>query len=171
MISDVTVEGNVITVEVDDDFALGTDEDIARRAAQVVYGLTASDRDAAVTFLAGSGPLTVVSGDGREVRTPVERADFERLRPWLEVLEPSPGEALATHSIRVTVEMRTKTDVKVRLEASERKYFDVVLDGSGIISVPADVVLVGGGTMRFTALQDGVERTLEIPVTYNPGPD
>ena len=168
VISGVTVEADVITVEVDDDFALGTDEDIARRAAQVVYGLTAPDPEAAVTFVTASGPLTVVAGDGSDVQAPAQRTDYERFRPWLEVLEPTSGEALVTNSIRVALEMRTETDVRVRLEASDRKYFDVVRSGSGIISVPSDVVLVGGGTMTVTALQDGVERTLEIPVTFNP---
>lgn len=168
VISGVTVEGSVITVEVDDDFVTGIDEDVARRAAQVVYGLTAPDPEAAVTFVTASGPLTVVAGDGSDVQAPAQRTDYERFRPWLEVLEPTSGEELVTNSIRVALEMRTETDVRVRLEASKRKYFDVVRSGSGIISVPSDVVLVGGGTMTFTALQDGVERTLEIPVTFNP---
>ena len=168
MISGVTVEPNAITVEVGDDFVAGTDDDIARRAAQVVYGLTAQDPEATVTFVTDSGPLTVVAGDGSDLQAPAQRADYERFRPWLEVLEPSPGEALTTNSIRVVVAMRTETDVTVRLEASDRKYFDVVRSGSGIISVPTDVVLVGGGTMTVTALLDGVERTLEIPVTFNP---
>lgn len=168
VISGVTVDADLITVEVDDEFVAGTDEDIARRAAQLVYGLTATDPEAAVTFVTDSGPLTVVAGDGSDVRAPAQRADYDRFRPWLEVLEPAPGEALVTNSIRVVVAMRTETDVRVRLEASERKYFDVVRSGSGIISVPSDVVLVGGGTITFTALQDGVERTIEIPVTFNP---
>ncbi|MBK5227285.1 MAG: GerMN domain-containing protein [Actinobacteria bacterium] len=168
VISGVTVEGSVITVAVDDDFVAGTDEDIARRAAQVVYGLTAPDPEAAITFVTVSGPLTVVAGDGSDVQAPAQRTDYERFRPWLEVLEPTSGEALVTNSIRVALEMRTETDVRVRLEASDRKYFDVVRSGAGIISVPSDVVLVGSGTMTFTALQDGVERTLEIPVTFNP---
>jgi hypothetical protein len=168
VISDVTVDGDAITVEVGDDFVTGSDDDVARRAAQVVYGLTAPNPDAAVTFVTDSGPLTVISGDGRDVQAPVERTDYERFRPWIEVLEPAPGEALVTNSIRVLVALRTEADVKVRLEASDRKYFDIVRAGSGIISVPVDVVLVGGGTMSFTALQEGVERTLEIPVTFNP---
>lgn len=168
MISGVTVEGSAITVEVDDDFVTGSDEDVARRAAQVVYGLTATDPEAAVTFVTDSGPLTVVAGDGSALRAPTQRTDYDRFRPWLEVLEPSPGAALVTTSIRVVMAMRTETDARVRLEASDRKYFDVVRSGSGIISVPSDVVLVGSGTMTFTALQDGVERTLEIPVTFNP---
>lgn len=167
-ISEVEVAGEVITVEVEPGFDDGPDDDVARRAAQVVYGLTASTPEASVVFTSGEQPIGMIVGDGASTDEPVTRADYERFRPWLEILKPAPGEAVVTNSIQVEVALRREVDVRVRLEASDYKYFDFVRSGAGIISVPADVILVGGGTLTVTALQAGVERSLEIPVTFNP---
>ena len=119
-------------------------------------------------FESGAASIEVITGDGDATDEPVSRADYERFRPWLEILQPAPGDALTTHSIRVEVALREEVDVRLKLEASDRKYYDVVRSGAGIISVPLDVILVGAGTLKVTALQDGVERSLEIPVTFNP---
>ncbi|MPZ70426.1 MAG: hypothetical protein GEU71_12995 [Actinobacteria bacterium] len=167
-ISEVSVVGDVITVEVDEGFVDASDDEVARRSGQVVYGLTASDLEASVTFVSGAEPIEVITGDGSSTDDPVSRADYARFRPWLEILRPAPGDALATHSFRVEVALREEVDVRLKLEASDRKYYDVVRSGVGIISVPLDVILVGGGTLTVTALQSGVERSLEIPVTFNP---
>lgn len=167
-ISKVSVDGALITVDVGEGFVDASDDDVARRAGQLVYGLTTSDPEASVAFVSGAEPIKVIIGNGTPTDAPVARSDYDRFRPWLEILQPAPGDALATHSIQVEVALREEVDVRLKLEASDNKYYDVVRSGIGIISVPLDVILVGAGTLKVTALQDGVERSLEIPVTFNP---
>ncbi len=142
-ISEVSVDGDLITVEVGEGFVDATDTEVARRASQVVYGLTATDPEASVAFESETASIEVITGDGDATDEPVTRADYERFRPWLEILQPAPGDSLTTHSIRVEVALREEVDVRLKLEASDRKYYDVVRSGAGIISVPLDVILVG----------------------------
>ncbi|HUG31089.1 MAG TPA: Gmad2 immunoglobulin-like domain-containing protein [Candidatus Limnocylindria bacterium] len=175
------IDAGVATVNLSREFASGGGAtSVLGRLAQVVYTLTQFPTVSSVRFELDGEPVTVFSGEGVVLDTPVDRADYEYLLPAIFVDRPAWGGVLANPARLVGVANAFEATFHVRiLDGEGRSLADgpvMATCGTGCygtfdVTIPYTVSSPRWGTLQVYELsaKDGsIVNMTEYPVWLTP---
>ena len=148
--------GEGLLLEMNDGFWDGTEAEVRRRAAQVVFTAAALEEGKEITLLEGLTPGRVVGRDGKAIEQPMTQADFRDFEPWVRVVQPVAGALVADP---IPVRLQTADRVTVGFAAAEDDAPTIDLQrGKGFLPVPDEmerdalVQIVSDGAERLPVL-------------------
>ena len=148
--------GEGLLLEMNDEFWDGTEAEVRRRAAQVVFTAAALEEGKEITLLEGLTPGRVVGRDGKAIEQPMTGADFKDLEPWISVIQPVAG-ALVANPIPVRLETADRVTVGFAAAADGAPTIDL-RRGKAFLPVPDEmerealVRIVSDSTERLPVL-------------------
>lgn len=175
------IDAGIATVNLSREFASGGGStSVLGRLAQVVYTLTQFPTVSGVRFELDGEPVTVFSGEGVTLDTPVHRADYEYLLPAVFVDRPAWGGVLPNPARVVGLANAFEATFHVRiLDGGGRSLADgpvMATCGTGCwgtfdVTIPYTIAAAGWGTLQVYELSaaDGTIINLtEYPVWLTP---
>ena len=175
------IDAGVATVNLSREFASGGgSSSVLGRLAQVVYTLTQFPTVSAVRFELDGEPVTVFSGEGVILDTPVDRADYEDMLPAIFVDRPAWGGTLANPARLVGVANAFEATFHARiLDGAGRSLADgpvMATCGTGCygtfdVTIPYTIASAGWGTLQvyeLSAMDGSIVNLTEYPVWLTP---